>query len=176
MDLFAIFIENLSGLGYLGALLAGFLGSSSFGFAVFPSFITIPIIGSQLNPLLVGIVAGLGAGVGQFLHYYIGVGGRKLFENNFLSRRKISLGKFKFPRFYKRNRKPIDWEEKIRKYGVGLIFIFAATPLTPDDILWIPLGVMGYPKLRALIAAILGKITLNLMYAYTGFFGIELLM
>ena len=72
--------------------------------------------------------------------------------------------------------KILDWEEKIRKYGVGIIFVFAATPLTPDDILWIPLGIMGYPKLRALIAAILGKITLNLMYAYAGFFGIELLM
>ena len=176
MDLFAVFIENLSQLGYLGALLAGFLGSSTLFFSVFPSFITIPIIGSQLNPVLVGIMAGLGAGVGQYLHYYIGVGGRKLFENKSLFGKKISLGRFKFPRLYRRNRKPIDWEEKIRKYGVGLIFIFAATPLTPDDILWIPLGVMGYPKLRALIAAILGKIALNLMYAYTGFFGIELLM
>ena len=79
MDLFAVFIENLSELGYLGALLAGFLGSSSLFFSIFPSFITIPIIGSQLNPLLVGVMAGLGAGVGQYLHYYIGVGGRKLF-------------------------------------------------------------------------------------------------
>ena len=108
MDLFAVFIENLSELGYIGALLAGFLGSRSLFFSIFPSFITIPIIGSQLNPLLVGVMAGLGAGVGQYLHYYIGVGGRKLFENNFLTR-KIPLRKFKFPRFYKRNRKPIDW-------------------------------------------------------------------
>ena len=76
MDLFAIFIENLSGLGYLGALLAGFLGSSSLFFSIFPSFITVPIIGSQLNPLLVGVMAGLGAGVGQYLHYYIGEIGR----------------------------------------------------------------------------------------------------
>ena len=117
MDLFQIFIENLAELGYLGALLAGFLGSSTLFFSIFPSFVVIPIIGSA-----------------------------------------------------------IDWEKRIKKYGVIVIFIFAATPLTPDDILWIPLGIMGYPKLRALIAAILGKITLNLLYAYTGFFGMELLM
>lgn len=170
MDVFAIFIENLSELGYLGALLAGFLGSSTLFFSVFPSFITIPIIGSQLNPLFVGIIAGLGAGVGQYLHYYIGVGGRKLFEL-----KKISLSKYKIPQFYNRQKKKGYWEERIKKYGVGIIFIFAATPLTPDDLLWIPLGIMGYPKVPALIAAILGKITLNLLYAYTGFFGLELL-
>ena len=116
-------------------------------------------------------MAGLGAGVGQFLHYFVGVGGRKL-----IGRKKISLGRFKVPKLYSKRIASIDWENKINKYGVGVIFIFAATPLTPDDILWIPLGVMGYPKLRALIAAILGKITLNLLYAYTGFFGLELLM
>ena len=68
------------------------------------------------------------------------------------------------------------WKKRIDKYGVGLIFLFAATPLTPDDILWIPLGIMGYPKVRALIAAILGKIALNLLYAYAGSFGLEFLL
>ena len=169
MDLFQIFIENLAELGYLGALLAGFLGSSTLFFSIFPSFVVIPIIGSQLNPILVGIMAGIGAGVGQFLHYYVGVGGKIIGTS-------ISRGSFKMPQLYSKRIAAIDWEKRIKKYGVIVIFIFAATPLTPDDILWIPLGIMGYPKLRALIAAILGKITLNLLYAYTGFFGMELLM
>jgi len=171
MDLFQIFIENLAELGYLGALLAGFLGSSTLFFSIFPSFVVIPIIGSQLNPILVGVMAGIGAGVGQFLHYYVGVGGRKL-----IGRKSISIGRFKMPQLYSKRIAAIDWEKRIKKYGVVVIFVFAATPLTPDDILWIPLGIMGYPKLRALIAAILGKITLNLLYAFTGFFGMELLM
>ena len=171
MDLFQIFIENLAELGYLGALLAGFLGSSTLFFSIFPSFVVIPIIGSQLNPILVGVMAGIGAGVGQFLHYYVGVGGRKL-----IGRKSISIGRFKMPQLYSKRIAAIDWEKRIKKYGVVVIFVFAATPLTPDDILWIPLGIMGYPKLRALIAAILGKITLNLSYCFAGIEVLELLM
>ena len=53
-------------------------------------------------------------------------------------------------------------------YVNKLIFVFAATPSTPDDLIWIPLGMMKYPKLRALLAAIAGKIVLNLIYAYLG--------
>jgi|TARA_B100001750_G_C15506630_1_gene600801 membrane protein YqaA with SNARE-associated domain len=166
VNFYEIFLENLSELGYLGAIIAGFLGSSTLFFSIFPSFIAIPIIGSQLNPLFVGIFAGLGAGIGQFLHYYIGVGGRKLLSKKKNIIKKIDMSKEK-------NEK---WKKRIDKYGVGLIFLFAATPLTPDDILWIPLGIMGYPKVRALIAAILGKIALNLLYAYAGSFGLEFLL
>ena len=62
-------------MGYLGAFLAGFLGAS---IPLFPSFILIPLMATQLNPLIVGVTSGIGAGVGQYLHYYIGLGGRHL--------------------------------------------------------------------------------------------------
>jgi uncharacterized membrane protein YdjX (TVP38/TMEM64 family) len=62
------------------------------------------------------------------------------------------------------------WLKKLDKFGVLLIFAFAATPLTPDDVIWIPLGAMRYPKLKALIAAVSGKVLLNLIYVYAGRF------
>jgi membrane protein YqaA with SNARE-associated domain len=163
VSLSSVFIENLAELGYLGALLAGFIGSSTLFIAVFPSVIVIPIIGSQLNPLIVGIVAGLGAGVGQYLHYYIGSGAgiilnRKKNINVDLSKKDRSI-----------------WIDRIKKYGVVLIFVFAATPLTPDDLLWIPLGIMKYPKIPALAAAIAGKIVLNLAYSYAGSIGFNII-
>jgi len=163
VNLSSIFIENLAELGYLGALLAGFIGSSTLFIAIFPSFITIPIIGSQLNPLIVGLVAGLGAGVGQYFHYYIGSGARTIFSR----KKKVNVDLSK--------ENTSVWTKRIKKYGVVLIFIFAATPLTPDDILWIPLGVMKYPKIPALIAAIAGKIVLNLFYAYAGAIGFSII-
>jgi len=164
VKLSSIFIENLAELGYLGALLAGFIGSSSLFFAIFPSFIVIPIIGSQLNPLIVGVVAGLGAGVGQFLHYYIGSGARTIF-NRKKKRVCVDLSKDSTS----------IWTNRIKKYGIVLIFIFAATPLTPDDLLWIPLGIMKYPKIPALAAAIAGKVVLNLFYAYAGSMGFSII-
>ena len=147
-------IEILTGFGYLGALLAGFVGSSSVFVAVFPSFLVIPILASQLNPLFVGILGGIGAGVGQYLHYYIGLGGRRIISLKLQSRMDA-------------------WRVRLDKYGVVVILLFAVTPLTPDDLLWIPLGLMRYPKAKALAAAIAGKIILNLMYAYAGVFSFD---
>ena len=42
------------------------------------------------------------------------------------------------------------------RYGPAAIFFFALTPL-PDDLLFIPLGVMRYPFLKAFIPALFGK-------------------
>ncbi len=148
-----LLIKMVSNLGYVGALIAGILGSSSLFISFFPSYVVIAVLGAALNPLIVGLLGGIGAGVGQFLHYYVGLGGRYLIPEKWKSR--LDLLK-----------------KKLDKYGVILIFAFAATPLTPDDILWIPLGAMKYPKLKALVAAISGKVLLNLIYAYVGHLGL----
>jgi len=145
-------VEFVKGLGYLGAFLSGFLGSSSLFIAIFPSYVVVPILATQLNPVAVGILAGVGAGLGQYLHYYVGLGGRVI-----------------LPEKYKQRVE--KWREKLGKYGVIIVFVFAATPLTPDDLVWIPLGMMKYPKLKALLAAIAGKILLNLVYAFAGYYG-----
>lgn len=149
-------IEFVKGLGYLGAFLSGFLGSSSLFIAIFPSYVVVPILAAQLNPVVIGILAGIGAGFGQFLHYYVGLGGRVV-----------------LPEKYKQ--KVEKWRERLGKYGVVIIFVFAATPLSPDDVVWIPLGMMKYPKLKALLAAVAGKILLNLFYAFAGYYGWELI-
>lgn len=139
----------LDKMGYVGVFLAGFLGAS---IPFFPSFILIPLMATQLNPLIVGVVSGMGAGLGQYLHYYIGLGGRRLFSQE---------NRARFER----------WRDRYGKYGGWLILLLAATPLTPDDIVWIPLGLMRYPKGKALAAGIVGKTILSLVYAYAGYYG-----
>ncbi|MCP8316529.1 MAG: VTT domain-containing protein [archaeon] len=144
--------EAVKGMGYAGAFVSGFLATSTLFIGVFPSYLIVPFLGAFLNPLLVGILAGLGAGLGQYLHYYVGVGGRYILSE----KRRKSLAK---------------WRPRLEKYGLWLILAFAITPLTPDDLIWIPLGLVGYPKMKALLAAITGKIILNLFYAYVGYYG-----
>jgi membrane protein DedA with SNARE-associated domain len=56
-----------------------------------------------------------------------------------------------------------------QKFGPILIFVFALTPL-PDDLLFIPLGVMRYKIVNAFIPALLGKFFSNLIIAYAGRF------
>ena len=142
-------LATLDQMGYSGAFLAGFLGAS---IPFFPSFILIPLMATQLDPLFVGVVSGVGAGIGQYLHYYIGLGGRKLFSPENQARLE-------------------RWRDRHTKYGAWLILFLAATPLTPDDVVWIPLGIMRYPKLKALAAGIVGKTILSLIYAYGGYYG-----
>jgi membrane protein DedA with SNARE-associated domain len=59
-----------------------------------------------------------------------------------------------------------------KRFGPVLIFIFALTPL-PDDLLFIPLGVMRYSILGAFIPALLGKFLSNLIIAYAGRFTLQ---
>lgn len=142
-------VNALGRMGYGGAFLAGFLGAS---IPFFPSYILIPLMATQLDPILVGILSGVGAGVGQYLHYYIGLGGRHLFSP-------ATQARFE------------KWRLRYGKYGLWLIIALAATPLTPDDIVWIPLGLMRYPRAKALLAGIAGKTILSLAYAYAGYYG-----
>ncbi len=150
-------IAALKSMGYSGAFVSGLLATSTLFLGVFPSYVIVAFLsiplpqGLGLNPLVVGILAGLGAGLGQYLHYYVGVGGRYMLSE----KRKKSLAK---------------WRPRLEKYGLWLILAFAMTPATPDDLIWIPLGLIGYQKIKALLAAMTGKIILNLIYAYIGYF------
>jgi len=151
--------QTLIGLGYLGAFLSGVLGTSSLMISIFPPQVVVFLMSAPalgFNPMLVGVLAGLGAGIGQYLHYYIGAGGRFLLSE----KRVASMEK---------------WKARLDRYGVLLIFLFAVTPLTPDDLLWIPLGMMKYPKAKALTSAIVGKTVMLVLCAYGGYYSIDLI-
>ncbi len=152
-------IENwLSGLavqyGYLGIFLISLLGAMSI-FVPIPYTVVIFILGGQssFDPLLIAVAAGIGAAIGEFSGYLLGVGGSKIIS--------------------KRYKKRIDFLTKLfKKYGPIAIFVFALTPL-PDDLLFIPLGVMRYSLVRAFIPAVIGKFLSNLIIAYSGRLSLE---
>ncbi|KON33211.1 MAG: hypothetical protein AC479_05260 [miscellaneous Crenarchaeota group-6 archaeon AD8-1] len=142
--------------GYLGIFFISLLGSMSV-FVPIPYTIIIFTMGGLLRfePLWIAIVAGLGSSVGEFSGYLIGASGRKAFSE--------------------KNRKKIDFLMKLfNKFGSAAIFLFALTPL-PDDLLFIPLGVMRYSPIRAFIPAFLGKFLSNLIIAYAGRLSIEII-
>jgi membrane protein YqaA with SNARE-associated domain len=135
--------------GYLGIFLISLLGATSI-FVPIPYTVVIFILGGlpTFDPLLIAVAAGLGSAIGEFSGYLLGVGSRKVIGDRY--------------------RKKMDFITKLfKKYGSIAIFIFALTPL-PDDLLFIPLGVMRYSLLRAFIPALLGKFVSNLIIAYSG--------
>ena len=148
-------ISLMETYGYFGIFLISIIESSTI---VFPLGFAILIFTSpflfNLNPLFIGLSAGLGAAIGEFTGYAIGLGGRKVIE--------------------KRWKKDIKKTEKLfQRYGGFLVIVlFAATPL-PDDIVGILGGTLKYPLKKFFIASLIGKIILNLALAYAGFYGIN---
>jgi membrane protein YqaA with SNARE-associated domain len=142
--------------GYFGIFLISLLGAMSI-FVPIPSTVIIFILGSNPNfdPLLIAVAAGFGAAIGEFSGYLIGMGGRKIISDKY--------------------KKKMDFLMKVfKKFGPIAIFIFALTPL-PDDLLFIPLGVMRYSLIQTFIPALLGKFLSNLIIAYSGRLSLEII-
>jgi len=147
--------------GYLGIFLISLLGATSI-FVPIPYTIVIFILGGLqdtvgnwvFEPLWIAVAAGLGSAIGEFSGYLLGVGGRKVIGDRYKKKMEFLTKLFK-------------------KFGPIAIFIFALTPL-PDDLLFIPLGIMRYSLIRAFIPALLGKFFSNLIIAYSGRLSLEI--
>lgn len=140
--------------GYLGVFIISFIGSVSVIFPV-PYTLAIFVLGSVLDPFFVAVSGGLGAALGEFSGYTLGYYGRKIVN--------------------KERRRKMDFMAKLfGRYGSITIFLFALTPL-PDDLLFIPLGIMRYPFLKAFVPALLGKMVMTFILAYSGQQSIELI-
>jgi membrane protein YqaA with SNARE-associated domain len=140
--------------GYFGIFLVSLLGAASVFFPVPDSAIIFALAGLSLfNPLLITVAATIGGTIGEFSGYLLGFGGRKTINKHY--------------------GKNIDFFNKLFiKYGSLAIFIFALTPL-PDDLVFIPLGVMRYNVAKAIIPAFVGKFILNLIIVYSGVFFVD---
>jgi len=133
--------------GYFGVFIISFIGSVSVVFPI-PYTLVIFFLGSSLNPFLVAISGGLGSALGEFSGYALGYYGRTVVSEE--------------------RRRKMDYMVKLfDRYGPAAIFLFALTPL-PDDLLFIPLGVMRYAFWKAFIPALLGKTLMTFILAYSG--------
>ena len=147
MDVWGWMADLVTNYGYAGAFLISIFGNFTIFFPV-PFTITIYAFGATLNPLLLGLVCGIGSTVGEFSAYLIGAGGRKVIEGRFEERLESA-------------------KRLIQRYGATIIFLFALLPL-PDDVILIPLGVLRYDLKKALGAMFLGKTIMLTFVAYAG--------
>lgn len=138
--------------GYLGIFLISLVGAVTIIFPI-PYALIIYVMGGFLNPIFVAVAGSLGAAVGEFSGYVAGYYGRTI------------IGE--------KQKSKIDYMVKIfDRYGPIAIFVFALTPL-PDDLLFIPLGIMRYNFVKAFIPCILGKLLMCFILAYGGHLSIE---
>lgn len=144
---------QLSTLGYFGIFLVSLIGSSTIIFPL-PATAFVFGAGAVLNPLILGVVAGTGAALGELVGYGFGWAGRKISKKRLKERLEKA-------------------ERMFKKYGgFFALILFAATPL-PDDIVGIVSGVLKYEIKRFFIAVLIGKIIFHLILAYAGYYGIN---
>ncbi len=152
VDLWTWMIDLVQTYGYAGAFIVSILGNISI-FIPVPFALIIYAFGSVLNPLALGIIAGLGSTIGELSAYLIGMGGRKIIQAHY-GKRLDAI------------------REIIRKYGFIAIFLSALLPI-PDDLILIPLGMMRYDIKKTFLAMIIGKTIMCIFLSYAGFYSLS---
>ncbi len=107
------------------------------------------------SPLLLGIAAGCGAGIGELSGYFFGAGGRKVLK--------------KFNK--EQSEKIVGFGKKLQKHGLIALIIFAFLPL-PFDLAGVAAGLMHYPKKLFVLGCVIGKSPRYALIAYAGYFGV----
>jgi len=146
----------INSFGPFGVFLLSLVGAMSI-FVPIPYTIVIFLLGKYgMDPFLLMITGGLGSAIGELSGYVLGYYGRKIISQERL--RKMSYLIKAFGRYL-----PI------------VIFLFAFTPL-PDDLLFIPLGILRYKLYKAFIPSLLGKLVMCYTLAYLGKIGADVIL
>ena len=161
------YVAQLEGEGYLGLFLISILAGSPIPIPT-PSMILTFTLGSILDPLLVGLVSGVGNAIGYALIYLTGRGGLRLFANFKASGWGTArlMGKIKIPRALK----------SPDKVGVPAIFLLSIYPNPFFTPLVIALGAVRFNFTRFFLACLAGKTVMSLILSYLGYLGLRSLL
>jgi uncharacterized membrane protein YdjX (TVP38/TMEM64 family) len=139
-------IPDMEKYGYPGIFILSIIANATLILPI-PGVLITSAMGAIYNPLLVAILAGTGAAIGELSGYLAGFSGRAVIEK-------------------------AAWHEKVvnwmRKYGDPTILVLAAIPNPAFDIAGITAGMLKVPVWRYLFWCALGKIIKMLVFAYGG--------
>jgi uncharacterized membrane protein YdjX (TVP38/TMEM64 family) len=138
----------------LPALFAVSVISSATLFLPVPGLAVTTLVGSLLNPVTVGSVAGIGQTLGEMTGYMAGYSGKGL------------VGRTKT---YERIE---GWMQHNEFAGELAVFVLALIPNPLFDAAGMAAGALRFPAWKFLLAAGLGKVIKNIVFAYGGSLGI----
>jgi len=148
-------------IGYPGAFVISFLGNATI-LLPFP-YVGVPFILGGLrdfpldvfvfNPWIVGLVAGVGAALGEMISYLVGYSGGALIDEN-------QKNGFR------------DFVHKYPKATPFVLWFLAVTPI-PDDVLLVPLGAAKYSWWRVFVPQLIGKTMFLTAIAWAGRIGMD---
>ncbi|MBI2613431.1 MAG: VTT domain-containing protein [Candidatus Levybacteria bacterium] len=136
---FRDFFKDASSLGIIGIFIINLVSSAGF-FVSGPAFLTIISGGNLYSPILVAIVAAIGASLGDMIGFLLGHSGRRL--------AKKKLDKHKAIRIL---------EKHFHRHGALITFIFAIVPNPFFDAIGIVAGVLNYPPVKFFVIMFVGR-------------------
>jgi membrane protein YqaA with SNARE-associated domain len=146
-------LVQLAALGYVGVFLISLLGNATIVLPA-PSLFIVFTAGGVLNPLLVGLVAGVGEALGELTGYAAGFAGRAVIED------------------YQTYQRLVGWMQ--RRGGIT-VFVLSAIPNPFFDLAGIAAGTLKYPVWRFLLFCWLGKTLKTTLVAFAGAYSIALI-
>ena len=146
------YVIEAKNYGYFGVFVISIL-ASGLSFVPIPGLLVVFTLGSVLNPIIIGIVSGLGEAIGSIAIYLAGYGGRGAVRN---------LN----DRFYDR------FADLLQRRGSWAVFFMSAI-LNP---LFYPFtaiaGLLRFGLTRFFFICWGGKVVKNVVIAYLGYFGL----
>ncbi len=146
-------VEKFAGYGYLGIFLISIISAATIVIPV-PSWILVAAMGAILNPILVGVVSGIGGTIGELTGYALGYGGRLAVDNVPLYDTMVK------------------W---MKRWGSVTIFVLALIPNPLFDVAGAAAGLLRFPIWKFLLFGAAGRIPKNIFFAYIGVWGFNFL-
>ena len=154
-----IFRNNLMDIaqfGYLGAFVISVLAASTIIIYV-PGVPVVFTLGGLLNPVYVGLAAGLGEAIGELTSYAAGYGGRGILQN-------------RFQKFYSRV------EGWLKQRGSLVLFISSAVFNPFFDFIGASAGALRFPLWKFFLVCWAGKTVKGMTVAFLGWWGLGLIL
>jgi membrane protein YqaA with SNARE-associated domain len=147
-------IKELETYGYIGAFIISALSASTIIVPV-PGLLIIFTLGAVLNPLLLGVISGIGGTLGELTGYLLGYSGRAAIQNMKLYHR---------------------MEYWMRRWGGITLLVLAAVPNPVFDVAGAVAGALRFPVWKFCVYGGVGRIIKHTLVAFAGAWGLESIM
>jgi membrane protein YqaA with SNARE-associated domain len=154
-------IAKLQKYGYLGAFIIAFIAGSSIPTPISYLALTF-VLGARLDPNLVAVVSGAGAGIGGTLVFLLGKGGRRLFPGLINYSLDQQASQRVGPRFLK-------WAQK---RGSLVVFIMSAMLNPVFAPMALVMGALRFQLVKFFFLCVAGNMLKAFVISYAGFYGI----
>ena len=128
-------VTEFENLGYVGIFLICLVTNSTVILPL-PGILVLLPMTVTYNPVLVGLVGATGGILGEITAYMAGYGGQGIARRD---------------RIYDRV------EKGMKRWGIWIIFVFAAAPFLPFDVAGIVAGALRFPLWKFLLVGWVGK-------------------